>query len=97
MRALKKQKSILEERVEDEKEAQITTQELHPLSEDILELFKSAKRLTLSEIVELTNANRNTIKVRVRELVGAGRISQHGKARATYYKTAEFGRGKSKN
>ena len=89
LRALKKQKSILEKRVEEEKNAQVTTQELHPLSEDILELFQSAKRLTLSEIVELTNANRNTIKVRVRELVGAGRISQHGKARATHYKITE--------
>ena len=93
LRALKKQKAILEERVEDEKEAQITTAELHPLSEDILELFESAKRLTLSEIVELTNANRNTVKVRVRELVASGHISQHGKARATSYKLTEFGRG----
>ena len=85
LRALKKQTSILEERVEDEKEAQITTDELHPLSEEILDLFETAKRLTLSQVVEATGANRNTIKVRMRELVSDGYIEQHGKARATWY------------
>jgi Fic family protein len=85
LRALRKQKSILEERVEDEKEAQITSEELHPLSEEILNLFENAKRLTVSEIVDLTKANRNTIKVRLRELVNSGHLNQHGKARATWY------------
>ena len=85
LRALKKQTSILEKRVEGEKEAQITTEELHPLSEQILELFETAKRLTVSEIVEHTNANRNTIKVRLRELVKSSHLNQHGKARATWY------------
>ena len=85
LRALKKQKTILEERVEDEREAQITKEELHPLSEDILELFKGANRLTISEAVYLTGANRNTVKVRMRELVAAKRIKQHGKARSTWY------------
>jgi len=85
LRALKKQKTILEERVHDEKEAQVTTEELHPLSEEILELFENAKRLTLSEIVEITNANRNTVKVRLRELVKSNYLKQHGKARATWY------------
>jgi len=85
LRALKKQASILEERVEDEKESQTTTDELHPLSEEILVLFEDSKRLTVSEITDLTNANRNTVKVRLRELVGSGHLSQHGKARATWY------------
>ena len=71
--------------MEDEKDAQIATKELHPLSEEILELFESAKRLTLSEIVERTGANRNTVKVRMRELVSDGQLGQHGKARATWY------------
>ena len=85
LRALKTQTRILEERVEDEKEAQIMTEELHPLSEVILTLFGSEKRLTVSEIVDLTNANRNTIKVRLRELVKNNQLTQHGKARATWY------------
>ena len=85
LRALRKQKSILEERVESEKEVQSIIEELHPLSVDVLELFQNEKRLTLSEIVELTNANRNTVKVRIRELVKSGHLNQHGKARATWY------------
>ena len=89
LRALKKQKTILEERVEDEKETQNITEELHPLSEQILGLFTTTQRLTVSEIVEQTNANRNTIKVRLRELVKSGHLNQHGKARATWYSISE--------
>ena len=85
LRALKKQKSILEERVEDEKEAQILTEELHPLSEEILALFDNTKRLTVSEIVEQTSANRNTLKVRLRELATSGKLRLHGKGRGAYY------------
>ena len=85
LRALKNQKRILEERVEDEKEAQVVTEELHPLSDKILRLFRSEKRLTISDFVLLTKANRNTVKVRVRELVKSGHLSKHGKARATWY------------
>jgi len=88
LRALKKQKSILEERVESEKVAQTSTEELHPLSEEILQLFESERRLTVSTIVERTDANRNTVKVRIRELVKSGHIKQHGKARATWYSIA---------
>ena len=88
LRALKKQKTILEERVEDEKEAQITIKELHPLSEEILSLFEDENRLTITDFVLLTKANRNTIKVRVRELVKTGYLSKHGKARATWYSKA---------
>jgi len=93
LRALKKRLHPLKKRVEHESQSHITSEKLYPISEDILELFKNAKRLTLSEIVELTNANRNTVKVRLRELVASGHISQHGKARATNYKLTAFGRG----
>ena len=89
LRALKKQTSILEERVKDEKEAQTTKEELHSLSEEILAQFERKKRLTVSEIVGFTKANRNTIKVRLRELVKSGHLIQHGKARATWYSTSQ--------
>ena len=89
LRALRKQTSILEARVEDEKKAQIISDELHPLSEEILSLFANEKRLTVSEIVEQTNANRNTIKLRLRELVKSSHLTQHGKARATWYSISE--------
>ena len=89
LRALKKQKSILAERVEGEKDAQITTEELHPLSEGILELFEDTKRLTVSEIVAQTSANRNTVKVRLRELVASGRLELIGKGRGAFYRTSK--------
>ena len=85
LRALRKQASILAERVADENMRQKSEQKLHPLSQQILELFHDANRLTLSQVVKRTNANRNTVKVRMRELVASGHISQHGKARATWY------------
>ncbi len=59
--------------------------DLTELSVQILKLFEKDERLTLSKIEDLTGANRNTIKVRLRELVNAGRMSKHGKARATWY------------
>ena len=86
LRALKKQKAILEERVEDEREAETSTEELHPLSEEILGLFDKQKRLTVSEIVDLTDANRNTIKVRLRELNQSQRVQLIGKGRGAYYR-----------
>ena len=89
LRALKKQKTILEERVEDEKEEQIATEELHPLSEEILSLFANANRLTVSEIVDGTNANRNTVKVRLRELVLSGRLELTGKGRGAFYRSSK--------
>jgi len=89
LRALKAQKRILEERVEDEKEAQITAEELHPISEQILELFETAKRLTVSEIVGLTNANRNTVKVRLRELVAIDKLMLTGKGRGAFYRLSK--------
>jgi len=89
LRALKKQKAILEERVEDEKEAQASTEELHPLAVEILGLFNGAERLTVSEIVELTNANRNTIKVRLRELVTTKKLALTGRGRGAFYREAK--------
>ena len=42
-------------------------------------------RLTIAQLAALTGANRNTLTVRLRELVSAGRVRRHGKARATWY------------
>ncbi len=85
LRCLKKQKDILAARIEDIKNTAPEMGELHLLSEEILSLFTNEQRFTLPEITKLTGANRNTIKVRLRELVASGHIKQHGKARATWY------------
>jgi len=57
-----------------------------PLSIDIVRLLKEHERLSIAEIETLTKANRNTLKVRLRELVRDDFIEQNGQARATVYR-----------
>ena len=83
LRALKKQKNNLEFKVEQGKLNNDV--DLPTLSVKVLKLFDEHERLTISEIVQLTGANQNTLKVRLRELVNAGRIQRHGKGPATWY------------
>ncbi len=83
LRALKKQKNNLEYKVEQGKSNNDV--DLPTLSVKVLKLFDEHERLTISEIVQLTGANQNTVKVRLRELVNAGRIRRHGKGPATWY------------
>ena len=58
---------------------------LPELSVKVLELLREHKRQTIAELVAATGANRNTLKVRLRELVDAKKIRRFGKARATWY------------
>ncbi|MGL4399073.1 MAG: Fic family protein [Luteolibacter sp.] len=83
MRCLKKQKSNLAGKVEREKASDDAN--LPTLSLETLNLLKKHERLTIGEIANHTGANQNTLKVRLRELVAAGRVQRHGKARATWY------------
>ena len=48
--------------------------------------FKNIDDVLWKEAGELTGENQNTLKVRLRELVNAGRIERHGKGRATWYR-----------
>ena len=41
--------------------------------------------MTISEIVTLTGANRNTVKKHLASLVDARHIAQHGTGKATWY------------
>ena len=45
--------------------------DLPPLSITILKLLREHERLTIAELERLTEANRNTLKVRLRELTQA--------------------------
>ncbi len=83
LRCLKKQKANLAAKVEEGQESVNTT--LPTLSLEILRLLKENDRLTIAEMVTHTGANRNTLKVRLRELVNEGHVKRHGKARATWY------------
>ena len=83
LRSLKKQKVNLAIKIKQEKTASDTSLPL--LSVQILKLLGEHERLTISQLVEMTGANQNTLKVRLRELVNENRIKRHGKARATWY------------
>lgn len=86
LRCLKKQKDSLATRLEAEQAtANDSDAALPELSVQILALVQTNGRQTIAQIEVGTGANRNTIKVRLRELVALGRIRRHGKARATWY------------
>lgn len=85
LRCLKKQKDNLTEKLERER---IALQAMPPVSLTILKLLREHERLTISELARLTGANKNTLKVRLRELTRDGQIAKHGQARATRYTLA---------
>lgn len=85
LRCLKKQKDGLAARLERERKAQVSETELPELSLEILKALRTNERLTIAELATITGGNRNTLKVRLRELVAAGRVRQYGKARGTWY------------
>tara|TARA_R110002073_G_scaffold196454_3_gene355578 strand:+ start:13747 stop:14799 length:1053 start_codon:yes stop_codon:yes gene_type:complete len=85
LRCLKKQKNNLAERLDRDQIASDDDAELPEISLKILALLRTHDRRNIVQITEATGANRNTIKLRLRELVGAGKIRRHGKARATWY------------
>lgn len=82
LHCLKKQKDNLSAKLQRER---ILAQSLPSLSLMILKLLREHHRLTIAELERLTGANRNTLKVRLRELTQAHRIAKYGKARATWY------------
>lgn len=85
LRCLKKQKDGLALRLARERTAQGRDDELSDLSLQVLGALRTQERLTIAQLASITKANRNTLKLRLRELVSAGRIRRHGKARATWY------------
>lgn len=85
LRCLKRQKDGLAARLDRERIAQSSDADLPALSLQILEALRVSERLTIAQLASITGANRNTLKVRLRELVADGRVRQHGKARATWY------------
>ncbi len=82
LKSLKKQKDNLEKKVALEKILQENFGELHL---EILKVLKNHKRLAVSEIQRLSGANRNTLKVKLRELVEMKKIKTFGKGRGVVY------------
>ena len=58
---------------------------LSALDEKILQLAREHGRLTLTDAAKLTKANRNTIKLHLKQLVQAGRLQLMGRGRSSWY------------
>ncbi|MCW3838229.1 Fic family protein [Sphingomonas canadensis] len=82
LRALQQQKKRLEGKIERER---IMIDTLPNLSLQILDLAKEHGKLTVSQIVSLTGANRNTVKKHLQSLVSASHLIQHGTGKGTWY------------
>jgi predicted transcriptional regulator len=82
LRSLKKQKDNLAAKLKRER---VLARVLLPLSLEILSLLREHERLGISELESLTGANRNTLKVRLRELTEGHHIARHGRGKATSY------------
>jgi predicted HTH transcriptional regulator len=54
-----------------------------------LEVVKQHGQVAISDIQAITEANRNTIKVRLRELVNDGYLVKQGKGKGTLYLSGE--------
>ncbi len=81
LRCLVQQKNVLEGKVERER----LMASLSPLDEQLLRLAGEHGRLTLSAAVKLTGANRNTLKLHLRQLVESGRLRLQGRGPASWY------------
>jgi len=80
---LVEQKNKLADKVQREK----IMAALSPLDEKLLSFAKSHGRLTLASAAKLTKANRNTLKLHLRQLVEAGRLRLLGRGRSSWYET----------
>lgn len=82
LRSLKKQKDNLLKKIERER---YFLEAMPALSADIIELAKERGRITTSEVVMATKANRATVRKRLEALVRSQLLQQHGKGKGTWY------------
>lgn len=82
LRSLTEQVALLEKKVEREKIVMATLPEL---SLQIVEFTREHGRVTMSEVIQLTGASRNTLKQHFRALVEHGTLNQHGSGRGVWY------------
>lgn len=82
LRTMQKQKIRLEHKVGTD----ITEMTYLPeLSAKIMEIAQGQERITISEVIEKTGANPNTVKKHLAELVSGGYLVKHGKTRGAWY------------
>lgn len=82
LRSLHKQTQLLKNKVGGER---VLREDLAALSLEIIRLLKEHGKLSRADLVRLTQANTNTLKKHLHDLVKKALIAQHGKARATWY------------
>jgi Fic family protein len=82
LRALQRQKRRLEKKIERER---LILGALPELSLQIVDAVKERGRITIGEIVNLTGANRNTVKKQLAALVNANHLTQVGSGKGTWY------------
>ena len=82
LRALAEQVRRLNRKVEREK---LVLASLPELSLQIVEFARKHGRITMGDVIRLTDGNRNTLKQHFRALVEQGQLSQHGAGRGVWY------------
>jgi Fic family protein len=82
LRSLHAQVKRLEKKVEHEK---IVLSALPALSLQIFDLVRERGRITTQTAVQLTGANRSTVKQHIQKLVDAGHLTQNGAGRGVWY------------
>lgn len=82
LKSLKRQKTRLEHKVKREK---LMQRSYTAISTTILEMAHDHGRITISDVVNATGGNRNTIKNKLKELVNDGVIEIHGKGKGSWY------------
>lgn len=82
LKTLQKQKIRLEHKIKNDAVNKLSLPEL---SVQILDLFSQKERITVSDIVDATGANINTVKKHVASLVNNSYLTKHGKTRGVWY------------
>lgn len=82
LQSLKKQKDNLAAKLKYEKFA---VERLNPLAIKIVKLIQEHGQLTISQLYQFTQINRNTLKVQLRQLVTKQYLILHGEGRGTWY------------
>lgn len=79
---MKKQKLALETKMKDE----LVAIKMPSLSSQIIELIKNRGPTSIGEVVAITGANRNTLKVHLRNLVADRHLEKEGVGRGIRYR-----------
>ena len=84
LRCLVQQNDVLVRRIERER----LVAPMARLDERILQIAREQGRVTTAGAVRLLDANRNTVKVHLRQLVAGGHLVMHGRGKGAWYSGA---------